>query len=256
MGAPRIGIVALLAALLASPSEATPAEYRLRVANLDDGAYFHFAERDGHDLATPFVLRRLGPALEQSGLPSGVFVSSRVVVPVEAETARSFAAVEVRPLGPSPSTGQWLEVRWEGKPGERAVWAVRGEGVIRQAVVGVGLRAPSGDLRHYVPFAPGPGDWKVRAARLGLEFVEFWEGHADLWRRFLGPKIDLAAGAAAVVAENPNAQYPDAVFVVIDQPPTPTTYDVVIAWHHRSRGRFNPYLEGPTNTGPGPDNSR
>lgn len=240
-----LGALALLLAILAAPSVVGATEYRLRVANLDDTAYFHFAERNGHDSETPFVLRGLGPALEQGGLPSGVFVPRRAILPAAGGTLRSFAAVEARPLSPSPSAGQWQEVRWEGKPGERAVWVVRGEGVIRQAVVGVGLRAAGGDLRHYIPFTPGPGAWKVRAVRVGLEFVEFWDGRDGLWPRYLGPKLELAPGIAVVVGENPNAEYPDAVFLVVEQPPAPTTYDAVIAWRHRSRGQFNPYYEGP-----------
>lgn len=240
-----LGILALPLAVIASASGATAAEYRLRVANLDDTAYFHFAARDGHDSASPFVLRRLEPALEQSALPSGVFVTSRTLLPADAGTARSFAAVETRPLAPSPPTGQWQEFRWEGKPGERAVWVVRGEGVVRQGVVGIGLRAASGEFRHYIPFVPGPGPWKVRAARLGLEFVDFWYGRDGLWSRFLAPKLDLATGIAAVVAENPNLVYADSVFLVVEPPSAPMTYDVVIAWRQRGRGHFNPYYEGP-----------
>lgn len=250
MGASRVGVWASLVAILAAPSVVLASEYRLRVANVDDTAYFHFAERDGHDAETPFVLRGLGPALEQGALPSGVFVPRRALLPVAGGTLRSFAAVEARPLSPAPGTGQWQEVRWEGKPGERAVWVVRGEGVAHQAVVGVGLRAEGGDLRHYIPFTPGPGPWKVHAARLGLDFVDFWYGRDGLWERYLGPKLDLTAGVGAVVAENPNAAYADSVFLVIEQPPTSTTYDVVIAWRQRGRGHFNPYYEGPGSNGP------
>ena len=245
MGALRVGAVASLVAIVAFPSVATAAEYRLRVANVDDTSYFHFAERNGHDSETPFVLRGLGPALDQGALPGGVFVTRRTLLPAAGGTLRSFGAVEARPLSPSPGAGQWQEVRWDGKPGERAVWIVRGEGIIRAAVVGVGLRAAGGDLRHYIPFTPGPGAWKVRVVRVGLEFVEFWEGRDGLWLRYLGPRLELAPGIAAVVGENPNSEYPDSVFLVVEQPPTPTTYDVVIAWRHRARGQFNPYYEGP-----------
>jgi len=195
------------------------------------------------------VLRRLEPALEQSALPSGVFVTSRTLVPADRGRVRSFGAVEARPLSQAPSPGEWQEVRWEGKPGERVVWIIQGEGVVRQGVVGVGLRGAGGEFRHYIPFTPGPRAWKVRAARLGLEFVDFWYGRDGLWTRVLGPRLDLATGIAAVVAENPNSVYADSVFLVIEQPPATTTYDVVIAWRHRGRGQFNPYYEGPGSGG-------
>ena len=228
MGTLRAAVGAVLLVVLASGSVATAAEYRLRVANLDENAYFHFAERDGHDSASPFVLRRLEPALEQSALPSGVFVTSRTLVPADRGRVRSFGAVEARPMPvQSSNMGQWEEIRWEGKPGERVVWIIQGEGVVRQGVVGVGLRGPGGEFRHYIPFTPGPGAWKVRAARIGLEFVDFWYGRDGLWTRVLGPRLDLATGIAAVVAENPNSVYADSVFLVIEQPPATTTYDVV-----------------------------
>jgi len=251
VGALWIGIVALLLAIVAPASVATAAEYRLRVANLDDEAYFHFADRDGNDSASPFVLRRLEPALEQRTVPGGVFVPSRTLLPADPGRVRSFGAVEARPLPDQRrDTGQWQEIRWEGKPGERAVWVIQGDGVqVRQGVVGVGLRAPRGEFRHYIPFTPVPGAWKVRAARLGLDFIDFWYGQDGLWQRFLGHRLDLATGIAAVVGENPNAVYPDSVFLVIDQPPAPATYDVVIAWRNRSRGQFNRYHEGPGSGG-------
>jgi hypothetical protein len=243
MRAVRAGLVALLATICATPVPAPAVEYRLRVANLDDSAYFHFARRDGHDTESPFVLPRLEGALEQGTLPGGVFVSSRALLAVDTARARSFGAADTRQLAPSPGAGQWQEVRWDGTAGQRAVWVVHGEGTVRQGVVGVGLRGPKGDLRHYIPWAPGPGDWRVRAARLGLDFVDFWYGRDGLWGRYLGPRLDLASGIAAVVAENPNTAYADSVFLVVQQPSTPTTYDVVIAWRHRTRGHFNPYYD-------------
>jgi len=248
MRALSVAVLAVLVTLFASPASAT--EYRLRVLNLDDSAYFHFADPDGNDSASPFALRRLEPVLAGGTLPGGILVMSRELMPVPAGTARSFAAVQARPLGQAPTEGPWQELRWEGKPGERSVWVVRGEGIAQQGAVGVGLRASSGEFRHYIPFVPSPGTWKVRAARLGLDLVDFWYGRDGLWERYLGGRLDLTAGVAAVVAENPNAVYADSVFLVIEQPPTATTYDVVIAWRQRGRGHFNPYYEGPGSNGP------
>lgn len=245
----------LTLALAASPLAAGAVEYRLRVANLDDGAYFHFAENDRYDRDSPFRLPGLEPAIDRGSLPNGVFVASRSLVAADVGTARSFEAVEVRSLPDSRPAGQWQEVRWEGTPGERSVWVVRGYGLSRQAVVGVGLTAPTGEFRHYIPHGVGPGAARLRVGRIGLDFVEFWEGREGLWRRFLAPKLDLHRGIAAVVGENPNAVYPDAVFLIIDQPPAPTTYDIAIAWHNRSRGRSNPFLDGP-GIGPSDDSRR
>lgn len=238
-------VAALLVAILATPSLVWAVEYRLRVANLHDSAYFHFATSDGGPSDSPYALPGLVPALTSGTLGTGVFVPSRSLVAADGPTARSLNAVEARPVGDASQRGQWLEVRWEGRPGQRAVWVVRGEGIFQPAVVGVGLPAQNGQFRHFIPLALAPGAWRLRAARIGLDFIDFWYGREGLWRRHLGPRLDLGRGIAAVVGENPNSVYSDAVFLVIEQPSTPTTWDVVIAWRHRERGRVNPYFEGP-----------
>ncbi len=238
-------LVSLVAMMWLFPFTASAVEYRLRIANLANNAYFHFAENQGDDRDSPFALRGLAPALDQGVLPRGVFVWGRSLVASSPATARSFQAVAVRPLSDTRAEGQWEEIRWEGKAGERTIWIVRGEGVNYQAVVGIGLGAPPGELRHYIPYGAGLAGAKLRATRIGLNFIDFWEGREDLWWRFLAPMLNLAGGIAAVVGENPNAVYADSVYVVIEPPPAPTTFDVVIGWHQRGRGRFNPYFDGP-----------
>ncbi len=228
----------LVLSLLPLPLEAT--EYRLRVASVQESAYFYFAETDGAHPDSPFSLNRLKSALNSGEVAPAVFVSSRDLVPATAGTARSFDAVVVRPAGELRQEGQWQEVRWEGKPGERAVWVVQGQGVHFQEVVGVGLTvAEARQFRHFIPQGASLAAAPLRATRFPETLIDFWDGRSGLWQRWLGRHVDLREGLAAVVGQNRNPVFADSVFLVIQLAPTPTTYDVVIAWRNRKPTRTN-----------------
>lgn len=225
----------LVCLILPSPTGAV--EYRLRVANLQDAAYFHYAEKNGALRDSPFSLDRLRAALDRGEVPSAVFVASRHLVSAQDGTARSFDAVAIRPSSEPRQEGQWQEVRWNGGPGERVVIVVEAPDVHLQEVTGVGLGAAgSGQFRHYVPYSASLLPERTRATRVGLALIDFWEGKSGLWQK-LARHMDLGEGIAALVAENRSMVFADWVFLVIDHPPAPTTYDVVIAWRDRERLR-------------------
>ena len=227
----------LLAFLAPSPVEAI--EYRLRVANVVESGYFHYAEVDGRQPDSPFALDRLRTALDRAEVPSGVLVS-RKVLPANAATARSFEAVAVRPAGEVTQEGRWQEIRWEGKPGEKAVWVVQGQGTHLQEVTGVGLVAgTTGQFRHYVPYGASLSPVPLRATRFPLTLIEFWEGKSGLWQRWLARHVDLGEGVAVIVGENGNLVYADSVFLVIQQGSAAATYTVALAWRDRERTRTN-----------------
>jgi len=227
------------------PLAADAIEYRLRVANLDAEAYFHYADRDGGDQNTPFSLRRLAEALSAGRLPGGAFVPSRDLQTADPDVAAGFQAVPAQALAAAGRDRQWREIRWDGSPGQRTVWVIRGEGLDRPAVVGVGLPAPgAGPFRHYLVYGVSASKEKVRAARVSQTVVDWSEGRDDLWRRFVGPSLALGQGPTVVVSQNNNLGFADSVFVVIEAGQAPTTYDVAIAWRQRGRGFHNPFTDG------------
>ncbi len=233
-------IAPILLGLFLLPSSLEAVEYRLRVASVQEPAYFHFADRDGALPDSPFSLNRLKSALDRGEVPSGVFVSSRDLVPATAGTARSFDAVVVRPAGELREEGQWQEVRWEGKPGERVVWVVQGQGVHLQEVTGVGFMAGgNGQLRHYIPHGASLSAASTRATRFPLALIESWEGRPGLWQKWLARYVDLREGIAAVIGQNRNPVFADSVFLVIQQGSAPATYTTAIAWRNREPTRTN-----------------
>ncbi len=235
-------LVSLALGVLLSPCAAQAVEYRLRVANLTDPVYFHFAEPDRGNRDSPFSMQKLRAALDGGTVPLAGFVWSRDLVAADVLTAQSFRAVALPLPGEVRRQGQWQEVRWEGRPGERTVWVVRGEGVHHQAAVAVSLTTPStGQFRHYHPYTVGSG---LRVEKVGRSVIDASEGRDDLWRRYLGPRLDLKESIAGVVGENYNSAYPDAVYFVIEQPSDAATYSAVIGWRHRERGIFNPSFDG------------
>jgi hypothetical protein len=239
----RRSVVGVLIALVAWPL-AAGAEYRLRVANLHESAYFAYAERPRTgNRRSGFSLTRLEEALGRAAVPPAVFVANRVLEPADSTTARAFQAAEIV-ASPAPGRAtQWQEARWDGKAGQRAVWVIRGDGIHQPEVTGIGLPGAGGGLRHYHPYDVTASRARLRVARLSQTLMESWIARDGLWPRVLAPVLDTTDGIAAVVMHSQNRVYIDSVFLVIEQPEGSATYSVAIAWRPRGRG-FDPFFEG------------
>jgi len=53
----------------------------------------------------------------------------------------------------------------------------------------------------------------------------------------VGKGLDLSQGIGAVVGLNPNALYPDVLYLIVEQGDQPMTYRAVLSWGDRDIGR-------------------
>src|SRR5215475_7645488 len=110
------------------PSTAHAVEYRLLVASIFDATLMS-------SVSPPELLNGAsGPGLEriEKGLDSGqidvgAMPAGRPLVSVAADVAKAWGAVPVPGVLPARGdAGRWDEVRWQGNPGERSIWMVKG----------------------------------------------------------------------------------------------------------------------------------
>lgn len=231
----RIAALAAAGVLALGATPARAEEYRLRVANLLESAYLHYNHSDSRTIPGAVGrLEGLSGALDRHAVPTGSFVA-RAVTGADADSARPFAAVVA---GAPPSLtrqGQWEEVVWQGRPGARSVWLVRGQTLEYPELKAAGLGTrPAAVLGNFLAMNATISSMRTRVLRVPGALVEGSEGRDGLW-----PKLAryMAPGEAVgvIVAVSRDLIHPDGVFVVIDQPAQPATFDVVLAWAPRSR---------------------
>ena len=124
----------------------------------------------------------------------------------------------------------WDEVRWDGKPGERSIWIVKPNGrESPQAVNHVILKGTT-PLTLYQPYSVACGKNRVPVMQLGISLIAFQESRGDVWDKYVAKNVNMAHGIGAVVGVNNDAVLPSLVYIIIEQGPAPTTFEVVITW--------------------------
>jgi hypothetical protein len=225
-------ILLLMLAALAAPVHAV--EYRLRVANLYDKSFAAFIDgsigRGDGELAMP----RLEASLDEGAVPWGALLGDRPLNPVSARVPAAFGAVPPEPpSGEPPATnGQWYEMAWSGRAGERTVWAINASRMSYQQVTQVALKGTDG-LRYYLPYSVGIVPARYAVARYPLGWLLVQEERGTLWSAGLAKTMRFADGIAAVVATNENPQFSDWVYFLVEHPAEPTIFKAVVAWERR-----------------------
>lgn len=121
-------------------------------------------------------------------------------------------------------------MRWEGRPGERSIWIVKPNGrESPQAVSHVVLKGTTPPTL-YRPYTVAPGASRVPVIQLGIPLIAFQESRGDVWDKYVAKSLDLGHGIGVVVGVNSNAVLADLAYIIVEQGPTPTTFEVVITW--------------------------
>jgi hypothetical protein len=228
--------LALVTVVLAAPTPARAVEYTLEVADLIDSAFRYFVKgpvgRGEGELAMPELAR----ALDQRNLSRGALLYDRDIYPAGDGVAGSYGAVPIRPTAYSSSEekGFWKTVRWEGKPGERVVWVLIPATMHWREVRELALAGPSGELRYYIPYEVTLSPKLSRAVAYSLATLRSGEGGSLLWERYLSRAVDLSEGLAAVVGRG--GINGDWVYLLVEDPPEPTTFRAIIGWTYRGSG--------------------
>ena len=228
-----VSLICLVLLLCAAPEQARAVEYGLRVANLMNDGFAYFIRgsigRGEGELSLP----QLDRALDAGEVSPGALLYDRDIYPAGEGVAKSFGAVAVRPTAYSSREERalWKSVRWEGQPGERVVWVVRAAGMFWRRVVHLGLGGTSPALRYYIPYGVTLSPTPSPAVAYSLMFLRSGENGAPLWERFLSRGAEPRGGLAAVVGVNSLGT--DWVYLVVEQPPEPTTFRTAVGWARR-----------------------
>jgi hypothetical protein len=82
----------------------------------------------------------------------------------------------------------------------------------------------------YQPYTAACGTTRVPVMQLGMPLIAFQESRGDVWDKYVAKSLDLGHGIGAVVGVNNNAVLANLVYIIVEQGPTPTTFEVVITW--------------------------
>ncbi len=243
-------LLAALMLLLGLASQAGAVEYRLQAVNIHRDAFNHYLDGPIGTGSGELVMDRLGRDLDRGAMPDGAVLSDRTLRYGWEALAASFGAVKViAEIRPGEGSRPWDEVVWQGNPGDRSVWVIgptttRFQEVVRLALQGTPLGPETAALRYYLPYRVTGSPRPQTAVTYPLDLLRFYEGRGPvLWDRYLSRSTALGQGIAAVVGENSNPSFADWVYLVIQNPPTPTTFRAVVGWERR-RGADRSNLEG------------
>jgi hypothetical protein len=228
-----------LAQLLLAASPARAVEYRLLVASVFDTALTSFVTVKELDYgATGPGLVRLETGLDTGEIDWGAMPAGRPLTSVPESIARAWGGVAIRAdiARGGISVGRWDEVRWQGSPGQRSIWVIWPIGANRpEAVSRVTLQGTDA-VRLYPPYAR-TGTERLAVLQMPLPLIQFSENRGNVWDKWVGKGLDLSQGIGAVVGLNPNALYPDVLYLIVEQGDRPTTYRAVVSWSDRDIDR-------------------
>lgn len=215
---------------LCAPGAADATEYRLRVVSLAESAFTHFVRSAPGERDAGPEFERLVALLDEGRLPPGVILFDRSLQAAPSEQARAFDAVPVQAR--SDPRAQWSELVWDGEPWQRRLFLLNFLGRQQQELRRVALKG-RGPLRHLEPLIPGLNGKPSMAVGMPLDLIRFWEGRSGLWRRWVGPHVDLGDGVAVVRGLNSSPVFPDQAFIIIEQGPTSAVFTAILAWGNR-----------------------
>jgi len=214
-------------------------EYRLDIASLQEESFTHFIDGPIGTGSGELITARLERALDSGTVGSGARMGDRIPDRFRARAADSFGAVRVRgEVAPADGPRQWDEIAWEGKPGERSVWVIATTTTHFQEVKHVALKGwqPGSVLRYYIPYRVTMNPTLQSLVAFPLSFIRFYEDRPGLWERYLSKSIALGEGVAVLVGINETPGFADWVYLLVQHPPQPATFKVVLGWGRRMSG--------------------
>jgi hypothetical protein len=232
----RRALIFVVLLALGGVSPAAALEFRLQVANLHEEGFTHFFDGPLGTGSGELVMDRLETTLDSANVGSGARLSDRVPTRFRARAAESWGAVRGRgEINPADGPRQWDEIVWDGKPGERSVWVIATTTTHVQEVKHVALKgwAPGSALRYYIPYHVTLNPAPEAVVALPLNFLRFYEDRPGLWDRYLRKSVALGEGIAIAVGVNDTPAFADWVYLVVQHPPQPAAFKVVLGWARR-----------------------
>lgn len=229
----RLAAVAVsMLAVLALHTSADAVEYRLKVASVFDQALTSFlGYGELNDGATGPGFQKLGAFLNEGSGDRGMIVTQRPLTSVPDSIARAWGGVAVTaPIARGGVVSYWDEVRWDGKPGERSIWIVKSDGRMRPQSIKHVVLAGTTPLTIEQPYAADCGKFRVPVLKIPIPLMAFQERRGDIWDKYIAKSLDLGHGVGVAVGTNSDAVLPDLAYIIVQQGPSSTTFEVVLAW--------------------------
>jgi hypothetical protein len=63
-----------------------------------------------------------------------------------------------------------------------------------------------------------------------IPLMAFQEQRGDIWDKYVAKSLDPRHGVGVAVGTNGNAVLPDLAYIIVQQGPSSTTFEVVLAW--------------------------
>lgn len=233
-----MGLAAVLVLALAAPGAAV--EYRLLVANVQETGFTAYLDRVALARGTgEGTILRLEALLDAGRFPRGVLLYDRPVHPAAGALARTLGPGSVRAAaGAGAATeAQWIEIRWDGDPGERTVWVIAPSRQDYQEAHHVAIGA-GGPIRYFIPYSGVTSGAPAAAYAVPRPFIVSRSEQGDLWERHLGSATDLSRGLAVIVGTSEAQVSSDHVYLVVQHPPGPQTFKAVVGWRPRPSADF------------------
>lgn len=227
-----VAAVVSVFAVLALHASADAVEYRLKVASVFDQAltsFLGFGELE--DGATGPGFQRLGAFLNEGSGDRGAIVTQRPLAAVPATIARAWGGVAVTaPIARGGVVSYWDEVRWDGNPGERSIWIVKSDGRMRPQSIKHVVLAGTTPLTIEQPYSADCGKIRVPVLKMPIPLMAFQERRGDIWDKYVAKSLDLRHGVGVAVGTDGNAVLPDLAYIIVEQGPNSTTFEVVLSW--------------------------
>jgi len=227
-----VAAVVSVFAVLALHAPADAVEYRLKVASVFDQALTSFlGYGELEDGATGPGFQRLGAFLNEGSGDRGAIVTQRPLAAVPATIARAWGGVAVTaPIARGGVVSYWDEVRWDGNPGERSIWIVKSDGRMRPQSIKHVVLAGTTPLMIEQPYSADCGKIRVPVLKMPIPLMAFQERRGDIWDKYVAKSLDLRHGVGVAVGTDGNAVLPDLAYIIVEQGPNSTTFEVVLSW--------------------------
>lgn len=218
--------------------DAKPVQYHLQVTHLDFGTFSTYLDKAAPGRSEESSMQRLEGRLDRMEFPTAAVIPGREL---QLLTEPGYGGKPPTRLAtvPTPKEQSWTTLVWEGNPGDTIAFVVKSEmrawqkvralagnpeGTLRD--LSIGGRGLFGQQGRQVPDVAF--DFIDHAARRGT-FTSWLEGNAK-----------PINGMSAVVGRSSERSTPDRVYTVIQLPPEPRTFKLVIGWEQPGQLRDFP----------------
>jgi hypothetical protein len=213
-------------------------EYRLQVANIDDRTFSSYEGKAPSWTSMKEPMGRLEARLDNSQFSNAAILPGHHVELLEDPAYGGTTPTRVSLL-PATRHQDWSTYVFDANPGDTVTFVVRTDMIAWQKAVDVAADV-NGTLRRLS--IGGPGIFGNSSREVPQVTEEFLANAVDrgTFPQYVAQHAKAVDGMSFVVGQGTNPEYdPDQVYIVLNLPPQPHTFQAVIGWQDRQGGRID-----------------